>query len=122
MTGKLIENSERGITLSKSLAWTMLVGLATLVWWGASTITRMEDTIETLTAIMAETRGQIVETRSGAAAATAQLEGRVRSLETGASRLDARYDALAASMAEVKEALRENSTLLRQLVRGDPNP
>jgi hypothetical protein len=39
-----IENSDRGITLNKSLAWTILVALVSLVWWGGATITNLQGT------------------------------------------------------------------------------
>ena len=46
-----IENSDRGVTLNKSLAWTalgvifaILSTFATLIWSGAETITKMQAT------------------------------------------------------------------------------
>ena len=31
----MIEQSERGITINKALAWTMLVSVTGLIWWVA---------------------------------------------------------------------------------------
>jgi uncharacterized coiled-coil protein SlyX len=45
------------------------------------------------------------------------LEARIRALETSAARQDTRFDALSASINELKEQARETNTLLRELAK-----
>lgn len=64
MNAPMIENSERGITLNKSLAWTMLVAvLAGGVWIGTQ-VTEAKKGVETLTERQSEDRNSIVENRA----------------------------------------------------------
>lgn len=103
----MIENSDRGITLAKPLAWTMLVSVIGTVWYGGSTVASLSHSTQSMvTAVSAQQ------------AAIAQVETRVRALENNASRQDARFDGLKQSLDEVKMAQRETNTLLRELTRG----
>ena len=58
-TRPMIENSDRGITLNKPLAWTMLVTLAGLIWFGASTVSSLQSSVESLTAAKNRTESTI---------------------------------------------------------------
>jgi hypothetical protein len=98
-----IENSDRGVTLNKSLAWTVgcgLIGAGLYVGLSIATMTTKLD-----------------ESARGAVAATAersQLEIRVRVLENNFSRQDAQFVALANSLEELKSEQRETNKLLRE--------
>jgi hypothetical protein len=37
----MIENSERGVTINKTLAWGMLLSLVSGVWFGGATIAKL---------------------------------------------------------------------------------
>lgn len=111
MTRPMIENSDRGITLNKSLAWTMLSALAVLVWYGGSTIARLQSATETLTMALNRTEATISTDRAQAAS----IEARVRVLETTTSRQDVKFDMLSRSLDEVKNSQRETNELLRQM-------
>ena len=50
-------------------------------------------------------------------ASSAQLEARVRVLETGAARQDVRFDVLSASIDELKQQARQTNDLLRDLTQ-----
>lgn len=103
----MIENSDRGITLAKPLAWTMLVSVVGAVWFGGGTVASLNQTTQSM-----------VNSLAAIQASNAQVESRVRALETNASRQDARFDALKQSLDEVKEQQRETNTLLRQMMQG----
>lgn len=98
MSKPMIENSDRGITLNKSLAWTMLVAICGLVWFGGATITRLQAATETLTATLNRTE-QIM---SADRAHTISIEARVRVLENTATRQDVKFDMLSRGLDEVK--------------------
>lgn len=109
----MIDNTERGITVNKALAWTMLVSVTGLIWWGGGTLASLQGAAERLTAALMETREMIVAER----ASSAQLEARVRVLENSAARQDVRFDALSASINELKQQARESNDLLRELAQ-----
>jgi len=109
MTEKpMIENSDRGITLAKPLAWTMLVSVIGGVWYGGSTV-----------ASLSYSTNSMVQAVSVQQAAISQVEVRVRALENNASRQDARFDGLKQSLDEVKAAQLETNELLRKILQGD---
>jgi hypothetical protein len=109
----MIENSERGITINKALAWTMLVSVTGLIWWGGGTLASLQRAADRLTSALTETREMIMAER----ASSAQLEARVRLLENSAARQDTRFDALSVSINELKQQARETNTLLRELAQ-----
>jgi hypothetical protein len=113
VTKPMIEHSERGITINKALAWTMLVSATGLIWWGAGTLASLQSAADRLTSALTETREMIVAER----ASSAQLEARVRVLENSATRQDVRFDALSVSINELKQQARETNTLLRELAQ-----
>ena len=113
MAKPMIENNERGITINKALAWTMLVSVTGLIWWGGGTLASLQGAADRLTSALTETREMIVAER----ASSAQLEARVRVLENSATRQDVRFDALSLSINELKQQARETNVLLRELAQ-----
>lgn len=109
----MFEHTERGLMINKALAWTMLVSVAGLIWWGGGTLASLQSAADRLTTALMETREMIVVER----ASSAQLEARVRALENSATRQDVRFDALSVSINELKLQARETNTLLRELAQ-----
>ena len=109
----MTETSDRGITINKALAWTMLVSVIGLIWWGGGTLASLQSAADRLTSALTETREMIVAER----ASSAQLETRVRVLENSATRQDVRFDALSLSINELKQQARETNVLLRELAQ-----
>ena len=107
----MIENSDRGITLAKPLAWTMLVSVIGAVWYGGSTVSSLSYSTNSM-----------VQAVSVQQAAISQVEVRVRALENNASRQDARFDGLKQSLDEVKAAQLETNVLLRELAQEAKKP
>ena len=113
MADPMTDLSERGITINKALAWTMLVSATGLIWWGGGTLASLQGAADRRTLALTETREMILAER----ASSAQLEARVRALETSAARQDTRFDALSVSINELKSQARETNTLLRELAQ-----
>ncbi len=107
----MTETTERGITINKALAWTMLVSVIGLIWWGGGTFASLQGAADRLTSALTDTREMIMAER----ASSAQLEARV--LENSATRQDVRFDALSLSINELKLQAREANTLLRELAQ-----
>lgn len=110
----MIENSDRGITVAKPLAWSMLGSIVAAVWFGAWTISGLTSSIKEVDNTLARMQSENTLMRGE----NTQVEGRVRALENNASRQDARFDGLKQSLDEVKEQGRETNALLRQIMQG----
>ena len=113
MAKTMFEQNERGITINKALAWTMLASVTGVIWWGGGTLASLRSAADRLTSALTETREMIMAER----ASSAQLEARVRVLENSAARQDVRFDALSLSINELKQQARETNTLLRELAQ-----
>lgn len=106
----MIENSDRGITLNKGLAWTIVSALvAGSIWIGTQTSSATSG-IETL-------KEQVTEVKGDTKAQLNDIKNRVRSLEGQSNRLavDARH--VNSELNEVQQQLRENNQLLRRLLQ-----
>lgn len=109
----MIENSDRGITLNKGLAWTIVSGLvAAGIWVGIQTAT--------LSAGIGELQGDLnsaIAVQATEAARRDQLAERVRGLETKSAARDASYQHLSRNLQELKSQLTDNNRLLREILR-----
>lgn len=112
-----IENSDRGLTINRSLAWTIVTSLVVAVFWGGSTVQGTRSSIESLTQAVIALDKDRKDGQAEAKGERAQIEGRVRSLENGATRQSAQYDSLSRSIDELKAAQNETNALLRQLMQ-----
>jgi uncharacterized membrane protein len=102
----MIENSDRGFTVNKGLAWTIGTGLISAgVYVGL--------TIASLTSALDTQNSQILEAR----ASRSGLEQRVRALENGAAGNEVQFRNINASLDDLKAAQRETNALLRQLTK-----
>jgi hypothetical protein len=101
-----IENSDRGVTLNKSLAWTIGTGLIGAGLYVGFTIASLTTSVEAQGAKISE-----------GSADRSQIEYRVRSLETNAAGIAVQFSNLASGLEEVKSAQRETNSLLRQLIQ-----
>lgn len=102
----MIENSDRGITLNKTLAWTIVSSLALLVWWGGTTLANLQSATTMLTAALGESKVAMVA-----------VEQRVRSLENTQTRVDAQFDGMRETLQEIKEQNRAIEQLVRQYLQ-----
>lgn len=97
-----IENSERGLTITKSLAWTIITAMAVGGFWFGAQITTIKGDLDALNGV-----------NSTATAARADIEARLRVVEFSdiATRRDLK--AVTDSITEIKDAQREILDLLR---------
>lgn len=95
MTGKpMIENSDRGITLNKSLAWTLAAALGTGGMWVGTTVAELRSEVRSLHNDSAQ-RG----------ASRAEHERRIRILEENITRYDERTLNIANTMMRIDTRL-----------------
>jgi hypothetical protein len=106
----MIESSDRGITMAKPLAWTILASIVAVVWYGGHTVATTTSAINTMLARFADQQAQVT-----------QIESRVRHMENASSRQDQRFEAVQELLAELKVAQRETILLLRS-VAGQTEP
>ncbi|PZQ99215.1 MAG: hypothetical protein DI533_00465 [Cereibacter sphaeroides] len=108
---QMIENSDRGITLNKGLAWTLATGLLVGGLWVGNTVTGLQSAAGQLTSALTDIKAEVRDGR----AVDAAMDGRVRTLENTATRSGAQYEALSRSLDEVKATLRDQTDLLRRI-------
>ena len=102
---QMIENSERGITLTKSLAWTILVAALTGGIWIGIQITAAQEGIATLSDRQSENRGAIksnTEEINNLRSSTARIDQRLTGIEDISARTEA-------SVSEILRYLRGNT-------------
>lgn len=117
MTGKpRIENSDRGITLSKPIAWSAFAFIVTIAIAGVKSAI-------TYGGQMAEITSTVESVQKAQEKADAKADRihdnhsiRVRSLETSAARDDARIGAISDDISQIQTQVVENNRLLRQIV------
>lgn len=106
---KFIENSDRGITLNKSLAWTVAVGLLTGGGWVGIQVTTATNGMQTLAARQVEDRAEI--------RANSQRISEIRSQSDRADErlqsIDRRLQALDPRLLRIEQAMNEISRYLR---------
>lgn len=97
----MIDNTERGVTLSRSLAWTMATGLVAAGLWTGAQIASLRAETEQATEALAEMR-QVVATE---AMRRDTLAERLRAAETGIARQDERLALILSKLTEVAAKL-----------------
>ncbi|WP_305968571.1 MULTISPECIES: hypothetical protein [unclassified Mameliella] len=91
MNKPMIENSDRGITLNKSLAWTVLVGVLSGGIWVGMQVTSAKQGVQTLAARQDEDRLDIRKNTSDITAIrsnNARLDQRLTNIEQSARRTE----------------------------------
>ena len=90
MNAPRIENADRGITLNKSLAWTVLVAFLTVAFWIGATVQGLRSSTVDLTETQQELAADAKEDRTQLQAKDNEQDERIRALETTAARADER--------------------------------
>ena len=116
MGSPMIENSDRGITMNKQLAWAIATSLSIGGFWIGTTVMGLQVTTARFSADLVDSRAAISADIATEKQAAMVLEARVRTLEVSTTRQDARYDALSRSLDELKSQQRETNDLLRQMM------
>lgn len=90
----MIENSDRGVTLSKPLAWMIFVAVVSAVWTGATTI-----------AGLANSTDAVVKALSVTQLHTSQMEARIRAVEIAQASQTSDLRSIQLGITEIKSAL-----------------
>lgn len=130
MNQRMIENSDRGITLNKPLAWTIFSSLALLIWWGGTTLTSLQTAIATLTVAISESRDanmamdmrmraveKLVSVAGESREAIVAVEQRVRIMENTQTRVDAQFSGMRETLQEIRDQNRAIEQLVRQYLQ-----
>jgi hypothetical protein len=91
MNQKMIENSERGITLNKNLAWGILVTIAGGGFWVGVEVTQLSSGVAVLGDRQVEDRADIAENAraiTSLRSSNARIDQRLANIETSASRTE----------------------------------
>lgn len=99
----MVESVDKGIAINKPLAWTMLVALVTLVFWGGQTVSDLQATTRNTAAILHEVKTSL----EAANAERRALETRVMALERDATRSESGLSGLREDIGEMKAAIGE---------------
>ena len=94
----MIENSDRGITLSKPLAWSVLMAVVGAVWFGATTITGMSSATQGVIGALTEIQAtnDLMDSRIRAVEiAQASQSSDLRAIQNGVSRIEMQINKLA---------------------------
>lgn len=110
MAGPMIENSERGITVNKTLAWTMVGGLMAA---GFFLGTELSTTKTLLTEIKSASEASRVEMR----VVTTDIDTRLRAVETHRASDASEIRAVQREVNSLTRAVNENNSLLRQALQ-----
>jgi len=102
MSRQVIENSERGITINKTLAWTMLTSLLLGGFWIGVQVTAASSGIQGLTERQSEDRGAIEVNRSA-----------INNLRSSSARIDQRLSGIESSLQKTEVNVSEILRYLR---------
>lgn len=120
MTNTHIEVEDRGITLSKQLAWAMMIGITTGSLYIGSTLGRLEAAIQQVTAsqrIFEDKMDREIVTIDSRANETLR---RMRVLEANSAREQERMASLLAALDKIDKQLSAISDRLRKAETGNP--
>jgi chromosome segregation ATPase len=90
----IIENSDRGITLNKPFAWTLLVAVVSGSMWVGTTVATLSNKIDNLVQKEAVRSNEI-----------GSLQVRLNAMERGESAMMVRMDNVQSSLGELKAEL-----------------
>ena len=100
-----IENSDRGITLNRSLAWTMLIAILSGAFWAGQTITALQGMSDRNAKAISEIVGSQALDRAESKADLAMIIGRIGTIEQQQARADERFSNILSYMARIDARL-----------------
>lgn len=93
----MIEQSDRGVTLNKQLAWTVACGLVGAGIWVGMQVAGLSRDTQQLSASINTLRGELAASEAREAA----LASRVRANETGLARQDERLSLILSALSKI---------------------
>lgn len=116
MRGRMVETSERGITLSRGLAWTIATGLTVGAFSVGGLLTAISSTASEGVRAVGELQAAVEANQRDRAAEMLAITGRVTSLENAAAGRDVHLQTLLQAVGELRSDSRETQRLLRELI------
>lgn len=112
-----VETSKQGITIDKSLAWTMVVGLISAGIYLGSEMRHSRTQLEGVMMQLNEMKLTSTQFRSEQVRAAAELDGRLRVVETMRASDSTELNAIRREMTDLKTDIRVLSTDLREALQ-----
>jgi uncharacterized coiled-coil protein SlyX len=112
----MVELSERGITLTKGLAWSIVSGAVAVAFGGGVLLTTINATATQAVEGLGALQGAVEEEQRDRAAEMLAITGRVTSLENAAAGRDVHLQTLLQAVGELRSDSRETQRLLRELI------
>lgn len=111
---KQIEDLDRSVTITKSLAWTIISGLVLGSLWLGTSIAALQTTVESLSEDRISFRNEIKDEIAALAQRDNETLARVRYLEQGEVRDAARIDEMSRILQRIDERLSSIDQRLRE--------
>lgn len=116
MAKPMIENSDRGITIAKGLAWTIVATFVTLAFYTGNNLSDFKNATENLGEAIKGMQEEMASTREAAK----ELSTRVRFLENSYTRQDEKFLAIQSSIIRLEKGQQDTNDLLRSLKKELP--
>lgn len=120
MTKQMIENSDRGITLAKPLAWTILVTIIGATYYLGIMVGNLSTQQEQLITEFRQEEDQTSDRFTITNTRVAELAGRLRTIESLSERLSANIDNIEVAIQNIQTEQRETNRLLRSYLERRP--
>lgn len=118
----MIENSDRGITLAKPLAWTMLVGLLSGGVWVGGTIGSVRSELGSLVDKVSEQQAAASVRATRDDQDRQSMEARLRAVEVSRAQDASEIGALRRDLSDFRSELKEATRLLQEAMERRPAP
>ena len=112
----MIENSDRGITLAKPLAWTILVGLIMAGLMVGTTAGSVKSELTAVARSLAEIQSAQAVREQRDREDREALESRLRAVETSRAQDASEIGALRRDLSDFRTELKDATSLLRQAI------
>lgn len=117
MNNRIIENSDRGITLNKSLAWTIAITFLAGAFWVGVQVTNASNGIHSLSESIQDLRAEATIRQEADRKQRIEVDLRLRSLETTRAADASEITALRRDLTDFRTELRETISVLRNMKR-----
>lgn len=117
MNKPMIENSDRGVTLNKSLAWAIICGLIGAGLWVGLQVQAATSGIQNLSDSIAEIKADATTQQAVERQRRTEVDARLRVLETTRAADATEISALRRDLTDFRKELREAVSVLRAMQR-----
>ena len=115
MDSTTTQKTDQAVTLNKSLAWTMVVGLITGSAWLGAELKSSRTQLDTITGQLTEMKAAASMSRSEMQRAVAEMDSRLRVVETSRATDTAEISTLRRDIVDMRNDFRELRADIQQL-------